>query len=139
MERVILRQPPDSYSKDSLGQLIKKACKAGETPEDNACVAVRNASASDFVARDAKTYTDWVVYPRREDRGGKQGIFADIMSGNWQTRFDITRFAALDKLNEDWSITDVDGRDWDIESVVSGTESSGRLMWKVYCVRRKTK
>ena len=139
MERLILRQPPDSYSKDSLGQPIKKACKAGETPADNACVAVRSASASDFGARNIKTYTDWEVYARREDRGGKQGIFADIMSGNWQTRFDITRFTALDKLNEDWLITDVDGRDWDIESVVAGTESSGRLMWKVYCVRRKTK
>ena len=139
MERLILRQPPDSYSKDSLGQPIKKACKAGETPADNACVAVDDPSTVLFSKRIPTRYTDWLVYARREDRGGKQGIFADIMSGNWQTRFDITRFTALDELNEDWLITDVYGRDWDIESVVAGTESSGRLMWKVYCVRRKTK
>ena len=139
MERLILRQPPDTYAKDNYGELITKACGVGDDPKVNKCVAVDDASAATFKARAADKFTDWIVYARRTDRGGKEGVFADIMSGNWQTRFDLVRFTALDTLNEDWQITDVDGRRWNIETVNAGTQSGGRLMWQVYCVRRKAK
>ena len=139
MERLILRQPPDTFKRDKYGEYITRICSSTEDAETDECIAADDAAAQDFKGRMEKNYTDWTVYARRTDRGGKQGIFADIMAGNWQTRFDIVRFAALDRLNEDWEITDVDGRIYDIESVSAGAQSGGRLMWQVYCVRRKTK
>ena len=141
MERLTLRQPPDSFKRDSYGEYIKRPCTPDESadPAANNCILVDNPADASFNGRNDERYTDWTVYGRRTDRGGKQGIFADIMSGNWQTRFDIVRFLALDKLNEDWEITDVDGRKWDIETVNAGIQSGGRLMWQVYCVRRKAK
>ena len=139
MERLILRQPPDTFKRDKYGEYITRVCNSTETPQADSCIQADDAAAPGFVERNKEHYTDWTVYARRTDRGGKQGIFADIMAGNWQTRFDIVRFAALDRLNEDWEITDVDGRIYDIESVSAGAQSGGRLMWQVYCVRRKTK
>ena len=143
MERLILRQPPDEFPhRDEYGQRIVRPCEPNEDAEQDdkiVCVLVDDAASADFVARQTDRYTDWTVYARRTDRGGKQGIFADIMSGNWQTRFDLTRFNSLDTLNENWEITDVDGRSYDIESVTAGSQSGGRLIWQIYCIRRQTK
>ena len=140
MERLILRQPPNTFERDKYGEYITRVCNSSETPQADSCLQADDAAVQGFkYDPETKNFTDWTVYARRTDRGGKQGIFADIMAGNWQTRFDIVRFAALDRLNEDWEITDVDGRIYDIEAVSAGAQSGGRLMWQVYCVRRKTK
>ena len=134
MERLILRQPPDRFPKDRYGASIKRACSGVITSD---CINVDDAAAIGFTGRHPGRYTDWTVYGVRRDRGGREGIFADIMAGDWQSRFDITRFAALDSLNEDWSLTDVDGREYDIESVVAAPRGGGRTVWMVYATRRR--
>ena len=136
MERLILTQPPESFERDGYGEYITRICEDTETAEEDNCITADDAAGTGFAGRNPKHYTHWKVSARRQDRGGKQGIHADIMSGNWQTRFDIVRFAALDTLNEDWQITDSYNRIYDIESVSAGMQSGGRLMWQVYCVRR---
>ena len=141
MEQFILRQPPDSYKRDDeYGELITRRCILSENddPETNKCVAVINNEDTEFNGREADKFTDWTVFGTREDRGGRQGLYADIMAGEWQTRFDILRIPEFDSLNEDWSIVDYQGRLYDIESVVASTVGGGMLKWNVYCVRRKT-
>ena len=134
MEKLVLRQPPDRFPRNAYGQPIKRACSGTITSD---CINVDDAGAVGFTGRHPGRYTDWTVYGRRYDRGGREGIFADIMSGNWQSRFEITRFAALNSLNEDWDITDVDGREYDIESVTAGLGGGGRTVWMVYATRRR--
>ena len=134
MERLILRQPPDKYPRDRYDAPIKRACSATVTTD---CVNVDVAGTVASFRRNPARYTDWAIYARRNDRGGREGLFADTMAGNWQTRFDTTRFAAIDGLNEDWSITDIDGREWDIEAVVASPLGGGRLIWQIYATRRR--
>ena len=144
MEQFILRQPPFCFDRrDKYGELITRRCIGSENddPEANNCVAVVINEEDGFNKDDptrASKYTDWIVFGTREDRGGRQGLYADIMAGEWQTRFDILRIPEFDSLNEDWSIVDYQGRLYDIESVVASTVGGGMLRWNVYCVRRKT-
>ena len=134
MERLTLRQPPDTYPRDEYDAPIKRACSAGVT---TGCINVDFPGTVLSFRRNPARYTDWTIYARRNDRGGREGIFADTMAGNWTTRFDTTRFAAIDSLDENWSIIDVDGREWDIEAVVAGPHGGGRLTWQIYAIRRK--
>ena len=137
MEKLYFIQPPDSFKRDEYGELIVKACELGDDGTGKNCVGYDDAALEGFAGRNPLRYTRWTVYAWRSDRGGKEAIIADVMSGNWQTRFDIKRRAALNALNEDWHIIDVDGRTWDIETVNAGTQGGGRTMWHVYCTRRK--
>ena len=138
MEQFVLRQPPDCFTdRDKYGELITRRCMPDETKADM-CVPVISNEDTGFNGRDPDKYMDWHAFGTREDRGGRQGLYADIMAGEWQTRFDILRIPEFDNLNEDWSIVDYQGRLYDIESVVASTVGGGMLRWNVYCVRRKT-
>ena len=75
-----------------------------------------------------------VCYARRQDRGGRESVYADQQLGNWSTRFEIRRFAINEELNEKWYLEDVYGIIYDI---VSRTEARGsRIFWWIYAVRR---
>ena len=141
MEQLILRQPPDSFTRrDLYGELITRRCIGSENddPIEHKCIAVQINEEDGFDPTNRAIYTDWIAFGTREDRGGRQGLYADIMAGEWQTRFDILRIPEFNSLNEDWSIVDYQGRLYDIESVVASTVGGGMLKWNVYCVRRKT-
>ena len=139
MEELILQQPPDCFTeRDGYGELVIRRCMPDETVDPKQCVAVISNKDDGFSGREADKYMDWHAFGTREDRGGRQGLYADIMAGEWQTRFDILRIPEFNSLNEDWSIVDYQGRLYDIESVVASTVGGGMLKWNVYCVRRKT-
>ena len=75
-----------------------------------------------------------IAYALRQDRGGRETIYSDQQSGNWQTRFEIRRFPSNEDLDEKWYLVDGRGTVYDIEL---RTEVKGRRThWWIYTVRR---
>ena len=92
--------------------------------DDRGQLVIPEPSASDI----------FTVYARRQDRGGRETIYADTRSGNWSTRFEIRRTPKLDRLNSDWDLADTFGRDYDIEAV--DEVGNRRTHFWIYAIRR---
>ena len=76
-----------------------------------------------------------VVYGIRRDRGGREAVFADARGGNWSTRWEVRRTAALRSLSESWTITDDQKNTYDIEAIDIAASRGDRYWW-VYATRR---
>lgn len=80
---------------------------------------------------------DYVVWARRIDRGGSESLQADTQIGTWQSRFEIRRVDRWKDVDASWSLTDENGRVYDIESVAEGMGAKHRWLW-VYGTARTT-
>ncbi|WP_425152896.1 phage head completion protein [Candidatus Palauibacter sp.] len=75
-----------------------------------------------------------VAWALRMDRGGREGVIADTMVGEWHTRFRVRR-DGIESLDHRWEVRDEDGRIWDIEAV-NEVPMPPRRWLHLYCVRR---
>ena len=60
--------------------------------------------------------TRFTVFAVRQDRGGREGITADQLIGQWTTRFEIPVSPAIRDLSEAW-LVEASGTLFDIERV----------------------
>ena len=92
------------------------------------------ATEDSYGQQRASEPTRLFVYARRQDRGGREGRFADTLAGVWSTRFEIRRFPSTEAITEKWGLVDGYGRRYDIEAI---SEAMGRRThWWIYAVRR---
>lgn len=76
------------------------------------------------------------VFATRQDREGIEREQAQLISGNWRTRFTVRR-DGLEALDESWELIDELGRVYDIQSVTEAPIGH-RLKWWIHATRRET-
>jgi len=94
-----------------------------------------DAETQDSYGQPRNIYTDIVVYARRQDRGGREGVYNDTRGGQWQTRFEIRATPGLMNVSEDWGLFDGYGNEHNLEAVIFAPYWGGRRFLWLYAVR----
>lgn len=89
----------------------------------------------DSFGQQQEEYKSIYVYARRQDRGGREGVYSDTRAGQWQTRFEIRATPSLMNINEDWKLKDTFGYDYNLESVSFAPYWGGRRFIWLYAIR----
>ena len=79
----------------------------------------------------------YIVWARRSDRGGTEGLQSSTQVGEWDTRFEIRQEPRLNLVGnwKSWSVVDEYSREYDIETV-SEAPMGRRRHWWLFCVTR---
>ena len=77
---------------------------------------------------------DHAAWATRADRGGREGIAAETLVGEWAASFRVRR-DGVERVNQSWTVTDDAGVEWDIERV-SEIPLPPRRWLLLFCVAR---
>ena len=93
----------------------------------------------DNVGQQQDDYKEIIVYARRQDRGGREGVYSDTRGGQWQSRFEIRATPSLLKVSEEWQLIDGYNSPHNIEAVSFAPYWGGRRFIWIYTIRTERK